>query len=773
MTNNHKHINFLPHLFEKHKKTTLVLIVLFFFVIMTNGTILIGYALGPADLLLLHWPHVVDFGSYRGGSYVPSDEMDWYLPTYMHSVTALKNGNLPLFSWDIGNGMPFLLALYHSGNAILAVIVGWLTNPVFGWNFAQIIKIIIFTLGNYIILSRFTNDKYLPAITTFCLIFSTTFITGFGRNFTDIAAWNVLLLATLICIIEKYKWWHGPSIAICIFFIVTSAYPPIVISIIYLNVISVISYAIWQNSIKKLMHPIVIIFAAIGLLLTLPFLFDSFEFFLGNASHDIAYRNNLSKNAFDERFFAFLINPLWLGNGPSLTGASWYYQVNYFGFLLTFGFLYHIIFVWKSHLHLFIKIFNIFVILISTNITGLHSFLSEYVPLLDKVRPLSHLYFLITVFGLHAMLGLDIIIKRQEWKKIAFTAVVYMVLMVGIKETMVFDELEWMDIVSNSYGLIFLPAFFLFIISYFRNAMFKGHAWKTIVASALILIPIDLYLANKKIIRTTPADQFFPNSSTLQDTAKLPGKILPFDRTFLAATHLAYDIRSLGWRGFFTNEWRETLHIAMPELPTPKEQPRLTQYLFRKPALMEENSWKLLDFMGVSTYSLVANSENARTFEKLVETRCIKDKKNCFTSWEASKIKFFHNPKKAKSIHQPSICVELKHAKQLEFLRTRDLFKYFTSQNCSQFNANDKDDRRRTIMTVRTSQEYTINLGAGSPTTLVFGDNYHPGLVATINDVEVPIFRVNYNFFAISIDSEEVQNLKIKYRPKFLRLVLN
>lgn len=67
------------------------------------------------------------------------------------------------------------------------------------------------------------------------------------------------------------------------------------------------------------------------------------------------------------------------------------------------------------------------------------------------------------------------------------------------------------------------------------------------------------------------------------------------------------------------------------------------------------------------------------------------------------------------------------------------------------------------------SEEVVLSVSADQAGFVVLSDQYYPGWIATVNDVEAPILRVNHAFRAVHVPAGE-STVAFRYRPRSVRL---
>ena len=570
--------------------------------------------IAPMDLIFAHPPWAsVKPEDLIPGSYVPSDQFDYLHPSYAYIVESLRAGDLPAYTSLSGNGLPYYFAMTNYAPNHVAIGLGLLFGAGPGYTVYKLLLVTLAALAMFGFLTR-KGLHPLAALWAAALVcISSTTLTALGIPMSDQFFFAVISLWALDRLIDRPMAIRAALLCVAVYFLLVSGYPPGTVTLLFfltLYALSALS-ASWRSKALVPGHVGWLGAAGLGcLLLAMPFLAEAFDQFLSKEGIGIESRSTGYPGwAFKPLSFALGFAPSMLGDGLGSAGpggTQWFYDQNYLGLASivlvglgvgAIGRRTGAVFFLVMLSFLTLTVFNLF----GFNERGLGS-----LPVFSAVRAYTHMYSWLLCLVVVSAYGADVILSRLQSARVtawltavsvAMPVVILLVLIRGNEELaeMLVDELP------RLFRLQIVPVLIVLAVVGLRFAPISEERRRGFVlagfSAALAVTVSDLLLVNEGANRTTPKESYFPATAATDflRANQGDGKILPLDNSLLAAAHLPYGIRSLGYRGFFKPRVRRTYSAFSPSLPLDGI---TTQHLFSVEKGLELDD-PLLQLMGV------------------------------------------------------------------------------------------------------------------------------------------------------------------------------
>ncbi|MEL6686869.1 MAG: YfhO family protein, partial [Pseudomonadota bacterium] len=468
-------------------------------------------------------------------------------------------------------------------------------------------------------------------------------------------------------------------------------------------------------------------------------------------------------------------HPRLLGDAPGVIlsrwGPRWFFDMNYFG-VATVVLIFAALLCIRRYkrVSFFFVAFVLYLITIYTY-KGLYPQTLGQLPLLSGVRAYAHIYMWVICIAALSAYGVQsqLSSKIGPWGKtialsIGLVGTVWIAAYLSsfhpiLQETVDADPnpsravLHWLPT-----GLLTL-ALVQHLLSLMRKRAEEQTAslpTESLILAALFVTSYDLLSVSSGVNRTVAEEHYFPTHPAIEKLQAIQGhdKIMPLNNGLPSLVHLPYGIRSIGFRGFFTERARNVVREYAPTFPTDRI---ATQ--FNHPPSSTDLAHPFIELMGVKYFTDLTSSYVLDEFDTKEDNSGPYPRVRKIRS---EGISIYENLDYSGRAHITPSCIERSEDEMLaEITATRaDLTRFVFRKECP----STRLQAGRARIVNEEPGRIGVAIESTGPTILVLGDNYANGWRAEANGEPISVFRANYNFIGIDVPAG-TERVVLRYAP--------
>lgn len=525
--------------------------------------LLVGEVPAPLDLLVHHPPwRDLDLGLVPG-SYVLSDQVDYYLPLLAHLRHALAEGVLPFWSDALQLGAPFLaVANSEAPVAPLALAIALLGTPA-----AYTLAVVARTVIGAVFFQRWMGalgvGSGVATIGALVFAFNSYPVQRLGVGFH--LAYSLLpgaLLGVDRIVAGSRGWVLGLPVLLAL--LVASGYPPVTA----FCAVAIGAWALFRlaragprraaGALGRLA-----VAAGLGVALALPLLLGTLDF---AALAETGYRARYWDLTLEPRQLVTLLLPFWFGDPGR--DATWIEQATYLGALPLLAIPAALALRPGRPERRALGVGVLAVAVVAWGVAGFDAHVYAHLPFFAGTKPRT--WIAVGMFALSALacLALDDVVRGHRApvarRRAAAAAALAAVLLIALLAAAVRPEDVpdgWLARELVRQGLLVALALGL-LLAALRRA--PGARW---LAAAGLLVAVDLVAMGTGWNRTAPAAAFYPPTPGTEwmRTRLGHGRILALDEALPAYTPLAVGLRPVAGRGFPDAATLRLLRLLSPD----------------------------------------------------------------------------------------------------------------------------------------------------------------------------------------------------------------
>lgn len=732
--------------------------------------------IAPMDLMYAHppWNQYIPQG-VTIGNYTPSDQMDFHQPLLKYLSDSVRSGEIPAYTNLLGNGTPlFFNAIHYASNPII-MSLSVLLGPEYGYTLYLYIMLAIGSLSAAWLCDSYGVTRVGTLWCVIVLVFSTTGLTALGIPMSDQMHFTLLAMASVRALLLSPTLYRAIFLAVPLYLVVTSAYAPGTIA----AVILLGAYTIFEFSsyLRRTFDPIrpAVLFVVSGVLavaLALPHLIETLNFFLGSGDEGVDQRSGIyGAIALKPAGALTSVLPHLFGFPPGASGPGgmlWFYDANYIGLAPLVLILPSIFAARQGGARLFFVVASAVYMFSMYNLGDVYLNLTKDLPLISGIRAYTHIYMALisvsfaTAFGLDYFLS-DKLTVRKFWASLAVALIIIAAVALRAIDVQEFVDTDAMRSVAITFFLGFLGLLCLLASAkLFSTKTARGNtdgfdgklSFSMVLALGFTLC--SLLFASDGVNRTVPKSTYYPAIPELDFLAEqqADGKVLPLERSILSMGHLPYEIRSLGYTGFYPYRTRRIFSAINADFPMNV----YTMQFVHQPGSRIDITHPFVRGMGVKFITTHAGADLPQPPSQNMQS-------GSFDLVQDGAIRVYEDTGFSGRAFVPTTCIEAAGDDAFELIEAErmDLTRVVVKDSCERRNIGGGEAQ----IVAETSGEIIIEAELSQPGVIVVGDSYAPGFTSTVNGSKAEVHQVNYNFLGVDVPAG-ASTVVLRYKPSWL-----
>lgn len=678
-------------------------------------------------------------------------------PWRVFSIEQLKAGSIPLWNPYSFSGTPHL-ANYQSAVLFPLNVLFFFFSAPFAWQTLVLLQPLLAGLFTYLFAKSLKISNEASTISSIAFMFSGFITTWMGYATLGYA---ILFLPLALFAVQKYSKSQQTkySVLTCLTIPFSFFAGHLQISVYFLMML--IAFTMFKFLCDKNKKKYITLFISImsGVLLTMPQLFPSYEFYKQTLRSDLF----LPLEVIPWSYIPTMFSPDYFGN--PVTRNDWFGHYaewsSFFGVvpltLFIFAFLSK-----KTKTTFFFISTAIISALLAFNTPFAHSLSSAKVPLLGT----SAASRIIILFSFSAAIvsgfgfdNLKRIIENKQTKKIAIWTTLLFAIIASLWAAIFFEVIKHFDHAQIAKKNLILPTILLLsIVSavYVRRYMNKWYISMLFPIALIVLTSFDMLRFVTKWMPQDPVEQMFPKVGVVE----FYDQISDTDRTlhnFTAENSVYYHLPSLGgYDPLYSNRYGEFVKYVATGQKNTGERSVVT---FPLNGEYTEKAINLLSTNYVIHKTSDTNAPWGFPFTKYPVDQFEK-------VFDDSKFEIYKNKKAhPRTIVTSDFIVEKNDKKILQtlFSNSFEAKKQVIIEKDPEIKSS-KTEGTATI-THYSATEIEITTQSTKSAILVISDIYYPGWNAYVNEEKKDILRADYTLRGVVVPEGETK-VKIKYEPQ-------